>query len=183
MTFEAGLLAASQATGAAERAACLSEAAARYQADLLPGHFEDWVLPERQRLREAFLTTLSRLSRNFEEEGDLHAAIEWARRAAAADPLREEAHHDLIRVLLAAGQPAAAVHQYHELERLLSDELGTIPSPETRALISSSAGPLLQAHTLRSAVGPVSRTRPPGRARKVTPMSAADGSGGRVGDA
>src|SRR5438874_1435341 len=56
------------------------------------------------------------------------------RRAARADPLREEAHYDLMRLYAAAGQPSATLHQYQELERLLRDELGETPSAATRAL-------------------------------------------------
>jgi DNA-binding SARP family transcriptional activator len=49
------------------------------------------------------------------------------------DPLREEAHHDLIRLYAAAGQPAAALRQYQELERLPKEQLETTPSTATRA--------------------------------------------------
>ena len=48
--------------------------------------------------------------------------------------LREEAHHELIRLYHAAGQPAAALRQYRELEQILERELGQPPSAATRAL-------------------------------------------------
>ena len=61
-------------------------------------------------------------------------ALDYARRAAAVDPLREEAHQDLIRLLVAAGQPSEALRQYQELERILKEELETVPSTATRDL-------------------------------------------------
>jgi predicted ATPase len=69
-----------------------------------------------------------------EQAGDLPGAIQLAHRMVAADPLREEAHHTLMRLLAAAGEPAAALRQYRELERLLEQELDTAPEAATRAL-------------------------------------------------
>jgi DNA-binding SARP family transcriptional activator len=102
-------------TRGAERLAHLTGAAERYRGELLPGYFDDWILPERQRLAELFLHTLAQLTASLEQAGDHQGAIQWAHRAVAADPLREEGHHALIRLLHAAGQPAAALRQYHEL--------------------------------------------------------------------
>ncbi len=65
---------------------------------------------------------------------DAGGALDYARRAVAADPLREETHADLIRLLARAGQPAAAAREYQELERVLRDELGEAPSAAVRAL-------------------------------------------------
>ena len=48
--------------------------------------------------------------------------------------MREEAHYDLIRLLAATGQAAAALRQYQELERILKQELDTTPSAAIRDL-------------------------------------------------
>src|SRR5712692_9372582 len=56
--FEAALQIAARPRGGAERAARLTEAAERYQGELLPGYFEAWIMPERQRLAERFLHAL-----------------------------------------------------------------------------------------------------------------------------
>jgi predicted ATPase/DNA-binding SARP family transcriptional activator len=133
--FEARIAAAARARSSLERAQCLTEAVAEYRGELLPGYFEDWVLSERQRLAGMYLQALGQLSRQREEEGDLPGALDYARRLLASDALREEAHHELIRLLAASGQPAAALRQYHELERLLDEELGAPPSAATQALV------------------------------------------------
>src|SRR5262249_26961590 len=52
--FEAALQSAACAGSGAERLAYLTEAAELYRGELLPGYFEDWILPERQRLAELF---------------------------------------------------------------------------------------------------------------------------------
>jgi predicted ATPase/DNA-binding SARP family transcriptional activator len=141
--FEAALQIAARARGGAERVARLTEAAELYRGELLPGYFEDWILPERQRLAELYLRALEQLTASLEQTGDHHGAIQWARKAVAADPLREEAHHVLIRLLQAAGRPASALRQYQELERLLAQELGAAPAPEIRNLFLEvgSSGP------------------------------------------
>jgi predicted ATPase/DNA-binding SARP family transcriptional activator len=133
--FETALAATAQARSSIERLQRLDEAVGRYQGELLPGYFEAWILPERQRLAEAHQQALQQLIREWEEAGDLPRAIQWARRAVCADSLNEEGHHQLIRLLAAAGQTEAAWCQYHELERLLAQELGVEPAPEIRALV------------------------------------------------
>jgi predicted ATPase/DNA-binding SARP family transcriptional activator len=125
--FEAALAAAVVADNGLERAQRLEEAAERYGGALLPGCFEVWVVPERQRLEGMYFLAVAQLVLLLEEEGDLARAMHWARRAVDTDPLREEAHHELMRLLVAAGQPEAALRQYRELERLLEAELGTVP--------------------------------------------------------
>jgi predicted ATPase len=92
------------------------------------------VLVERQRLEDQYLGALQKLVVALEQAGDLDQALEYARRAVIADPLREEAHYELMRLYAAAGQPSACLHQYQELERLLREELGESPSAATRAL-------------------------------------------------
>jgi hypothetical protein len=119
-----------------------------YRGELLPGYYEEWIFAERQRLFEAYLDTLQRLLRHYEQSRDYTRALDVARRAVAADPTRESSHRDLMRLLSAAGEPSAVLHQYQELERLLWEQAGVKPSGETRAL------------ALRLAVAPAGRAQP-----------------------
>src|SRR5262249_41965947 len=93
-----------------------------------------WVLPERDRLAEACLQAFGQLIILREEAGDLRGALQWARQAVSADPLREEGHREVIRLLAEAGERGAALRQDQELERLLAAELGDAPDAESRAL-------------------------------------------------
>ncbi len=135
--FEATLEEAARASSPAERAQQLSDAVEQYRGPFLPGYYSDWALGEQERLAGQFLQAVLRLARLREELGDLDGALQAARRGVAADTLREEAHRELIRLLLAAGQPAEARRQYAELERVLEVELGTSPSQATRALLGA----------------------------------------------
>src|SRR5205807_277501 len=62
--------------------------------------------------------------------------LDYARRAVAADPLREESHRTLIHLLAAAGQRSAALKQFRELEQVLRDELGRAPAAAIRELVA-----------------------------------------------
>src|SRR5438093_533531 len=83
---------------------------------------------DRDRLAEAYLQSLHQLVALLERAGDLDRALGYARRAVSADSLREEGHHDVMRLLAAAGQPAAALCQYRHLEQLLEEQIGAEPS-------------------------------------------------------
>src|SRR5439155_22420914 len=87
-----------------------------------------------------YVQALRRLAAQWEREGDLDQATHCARRAIGADPLREELHQNLMRLFCAAGQPSAALHQYRELERLLSEELGQAPSAASCELARKARG-------------------------------------------
>jgi predicted ATPase/DNA-binding SARP family transcriptional activator/Tfp pilus assembly protein PilF len=132
--FSAALQAATGASNGAERARSLTHAVELYRGELLPGYFEPWVLQERQWLAERYFQALGELLTHLEQTGEFERALEFARAGVSADPLREEAHRDLIRLLAAAGQPAAALRQFQELRRILRQELDTTPDTATRDL-------------------------------------------------
>jgi DNA-binding SARP family transcriptional activator/tetratricopeptide (TPR) repeat protein len=135
--FETGLQTAARARSAAERIARLTEAGELYQGELLPGYFEDWIVPQRQRLADLCLRALVQLASDHEEEGDIHGAIQWTRRAMALDALGEETHDKLIRLLAAAGEITAALQQYRFLEQRLAADLGAAPDPVLRDFVLS----------------------------------------------
>ncbi len=133
--FEAALVAADRAATDPERILALSDAIALYQGELLPGHYEDWIFPEQQRMAELFFQALRRLTPLLAEVGETERAIQHALRAIRMDKLREETHRELIRLYLANNQPAVALRHYRELERLLLQEMDCGPEAETRALL------------------------------------------------
>ena len=133
--FEAALQAAARARGRAERTQHLMRAVAGYRGELLPGCLDEWVVLERQRLAEAYFEAAGRLTTCLEASGNLERAIGSARLAVSVDPLREEAHHELIRLLGEAGRPEAARQQFAELERRLAEEWGVTPAPASLELL------------------------------------------------
>jgi DNA-binding SARP family transcriptional activator len=132
--FEAALQAAAAARDAGERARWLAGAVELYGGALLPGYYADWLFPEQQRLEEIFFQTLRQLIAHHEQTGEFDAALRCALRATTADPLREEAHQEVMRLYASAGQPSAALRHYRDLERLLREQMDATPSDATRAL-------------------------------------------------
>jgi predicted ATPase/DNA-binding SARP family transcriptional activator len=132
--LEAALHAAASAPSETERRRWLAQAVELYHGELLAGSYESWVLEQREFLAESWFQALRQLLALLEQAGELPRALGYARRGAQLDPLREEAHVELIRLYAAAGQPVAALGQYRKLERLLAKELGAVPAPSTQAL-------------------------------------------------
>lgn len=112
----------------------LNAAVELYRADLLEDCYDDWVLPLRERLREDYLWALEQLLLRYKQWGDDAQALACAQRLVAADPLRESAHSELMRLYHALGRPRAALEQYAALRRLLAEELGVAPAAATSAL-------------------------------------------------
>lgn len=104
-------------------------------ADLLPDWYEDWVVGERERLRQLRLHALEMLAHRLTDSGSFGLAAEAGLAALRSDPLRESANRALIRVFLAEGNPAEAVRHYRSYSILLERELGLAPSPQMLALL------------------------------------------------
>jgi DNA-binding SARP family transcriptional activator len=120
--------------------AALAEATPLYRGDLLEGlrvsepPFEDWLVGERQRLRELALEVLRKLLAHETEAGRTADAIRTATRLLALDPLQEVAHRLLMRLYAADGRRAQALRQYHACARTLQRELGVRPEPQTEEI-------------------------------------------------
>ncbi len=105
-----------------------------YRGDLLAGLYDEWILPERERLRDLYLDTLLRLAHDARMRGECAQTIELAKRVLALDAANERAHQHLMFCYHASGDRAAALKQYEACVRALRDELGVTPSRETAAL-------------------------------------------------
>lgn len=112
----------------------LGEAVRLYKGELLPGHYDDWVLRERERLHEVRRQCLLHLMGHHRARGDYEAAIDCGQGLLVDDPLREDVHRALMRLYAADGRRAHAVQQYRRCAALLAEELNISPMPETRLL-------------------------------------------------
>ncbi|WP_329214387.1 SARP family transcriptional regulator [Streptomyces sp. NBC_01485] len=97
--------------------------------DLLPGWDEDWILMERERLRQLRLHALDALAEALVRQGRPALAMEAAWAGVRAEPLRESAHRAVVAAHLAEGNVSEAVRHYDAFRRLLNEELGVEPSP------------------------------------------------------
>jgi DNA-binding SARP family transcriptional activator len=107
--------------------------------DLLPGWYNDWVITERERLRQRLLCAAESLGRRLTAVGCHADAIEAAMTAIDADPLRESAHRVLVEAHLAEGNWAEAWQAFTRLRRLMLRELGVEPSAALRGLLQRAA--------------------------------------------
>lgn len=119
----------------------LVTAAQLYQGDLLAGlsvegtgGFEEWLLDERERLRELALEALAKLLAQHRNAGNTEAAIQTGRMLLGLDPLQEPVHRVLMRLYAKVGRRGAALRQYQQCVAVLQRELGIEPEAGTRQL-------------------------------------------------
>jgi len=110
----------------------LEQASAVYHGELLPSCYDDWIVPERERLRQAFTGALERLMLLLESQGEPRVAIACAQRLVRHDPLREETYRALMRLYAACGDRAGALRVYQTCATVLERELAVEPSAATR---------------------------------------------------
>jgi len=104
--------------------------------DLLPGWYDDWVIFERERLRQRLLHALEVLSLRLVRQGQFGEAIETALLAIQAEPLRESAQRALLTAHLAEGNLIEARRAYAWYAELLARELGVRPGAGLTRLIA-----------------------------------------------
>jgi DNA-binding SARP family transcriptional activator len=108
--------------------------------ELLPGWYDDWVLVERERLRQLRLHALEVLADKLVGVRRYGEAVQAAYAAVRTEPLRESAHRAVVRVHLAEGNLAEAVRAYEAFRALLGDELGVAPTPQMTQLVLRAGG-------------------------------------------
>ena len=116
----------------ATQATMLAEAVACYRGDLLPSCYDEWIIPERERLRQAFIKALESLVWLAEDQRDYAAAIHHANHLLRYDPLHEGAYHQLMRLQALNGDHAGALRVYHTCVTVLQRELGVEPGHEVQ---------------------------------------------------
>ena len=131
--------------------------------DLLPGWYDDWVIFERERIRQRLLHALEALSRHLIAECRFAEAVEAAIVAVSADPLRETANRILVEAHLAEGNLVEARRSYARYRDLIGRELGVEPGHELTSLVRSDR---------RQPADPGSGRVPPARARLLAAPSA-----------
>ena len=115
--------------------ASLHAAVSLYTGDLLPEMDEDWLIAERERLRQLQQGLLHRLIAHHRAIREYNQAIELILAALALDPLAENIHRELISIRYTTGDRAGALSAYDRLRTQLQDELGVEPMPETQDLV------------------------------------------------
>lgn len=109
------------------------------QGELLPGWHDEWVLVERDRLRQLRLHAIEAFARHLTTLGRHGAAVEATFAVIRADPLRETAHQILIETYLAEGNRVDAMRHYEQYKRLLERKLGLRPDPALARMLCTTS--------------------------------------------
>ena len=112
--------------------------------DVLPGCYDDWVITERERIRQRTLHALEAVSRLLTQCGRCGEAVEAAMLAVHAEPLRESAQRALIEAHLGEQNLVEARRSYQLYEKLLMCELGIAPSRSLAAAVRLEQGSVLR---------------------------------------
>jgi DNA-binding SARP family transcriptional activator/Tfp pilus assembly protein PilF len=146
----------------------LTRAADLYRGDFLAGFglrdapsFDEWQLFQTESLRREVAAVLERVVGALAEDGHLEAAISFARRWLALDPLHEPAHRRLMALHAARGSRSEALRQYRECVSVLERELGVAPLEETTALYAAIRDGSAIAAAAPARSDPTLRGRPP----------------------
>ena len=117
------------------------QAAALYRDEFMAGFslrdsisFDDWQLIQREALRREMSGALELFCQQQQAAGDFAIAIRTAHMWLQMDPLREDAHRQLMLLYAHSGQRNKALDQFRSCVRILDEELGVAPLPETATL-------------------------------------------------
>lgn len=99
--------------------------------------YATWSFVQREQLSQAYLVMCSALAKHSIDTGRYEDAIKWATAILKEDHCDEAAHRQLIRAYAAQGSRSEALRQYQRCERILAEELGVQPMPETVSLFQA----------------------------------------------
>lgn len=116
--------------------------------------FEIWLVAERERWRQRVQDALQALATRHLTQGQLESALSVTTRLLGLDPTREDLHRQAMLFLARSGQTNRALSQYETCRRVLADELGAAPSPETTALYEQLRQGGIAADEVRPAPAP-----------------------------
>lgn len=105
--------------------------------DLLPDWYDDWLVVERERLRQHRLRRFEEDGRRALAAGDTAEAIQSGLAALSVDPTRETGSRIVIEGHLAEGNAIEARREYLRFERTIRSRIGMDPSDSLRALVDA----------------------------------------------
>ena len=105
-----------------------------YRGELLEGHYDEWILSERERLRAIYLKSVIYLMHYYKFHGAYEKASAYGQQILNLDPIREDIHREMMRLYLESGQRPLAARQYEICRLTLAKELGILPIEETQTL-------------------------------------------------
>ncbi len=102
-----------------------------YRGPFLQGHYEAWIASRREIYQRLYLELLRELGDFYARLGRSEDAMDAYRTSLIEDPLQERIHLALMRLYAEQGRRDLVRRQYDQLCRLLLEELGMAPMPQT----------------------------------------------------
>ena len=118
------------------KASALEAAVSMHRGELVEACDDAWILAERTRIENLYLTALDYLLQHYGARAEVGAIAKYGDMALALEPLREDIHRHLMTSYSAAGRDDLVERQFEQCRKVLLDELGADPMPETIALYS-----------------------------------------------
>lgn len=109
----------------------LEKANELYRGEFMSGVYDDWAEDRRNYLEEQHLRILTALSKISYNEQKWAKASKHIKQILKKDPFREDMQRLQLKVLSAQGKRGAIREHFEHFEKLLKDELGVAPAPET----------------------------------------------------
>ncbi len=161
----------------------------RYVGPLLPAVYDEWILPERERLATRHERLLDRLIAMLEQSGDYRAAIERGSERLLLDPLDERVVRVLMRLHALNGDRAGALRVYQACAAALEEAFGVEPDESTRAeharvlALGETATAIAIASATTTIAAPGRRPPPGGASAAIGPLIGRDDEWLRIGAA
>ena len=121
-----------------ERISCYERACHLYTGPFLPEDlYADWSSLQRERLTQTYVTMCRVLADHYLHVKRYEEAAQWSTAILKENRCDEAAHRQLMHIHVAQGHRSEALQQYHRCERILREELGALPLPETTGLFQT----------------------------------------------
>jgi DNA-binding SARP family transcriptional activator len=99
--------------------------------------YADWSFLQREQLSRTYLAMCGALTEHYLKTSCYEEAAKWATAMLKENRCDEAAHRQLIQIYAAQGRRSEALQQYQRCERVLREELGMQPLPETQTLFQA----------------------------------------------
>lgn len=112
-------------------------AEALYTGDLLKGKSYEWAAEMTRSFERNYIELLEAGARFHIESNESQQALHYFCEILKLDAIREDIHHEAIRLYAELGRKNEAFRQYRMLEDMLEKELGTKPDPRIARFITT----------------------------------------------
>jgi DNA-binding SARP family transcriptional activator len=99
--------------------------------------YADWSSLQREQLSKTYFAMCRVLADHYLRIKRYEDAMRWVTAILQENRCDESAHQQLIQIYIAQGHRSEAIQQYQRCERILREELGVQPLPETTQLLQT----------------------------------------------